>query len=177
MSHILIVGARGVGKSTLIRRVLDALDRPVFGFETKKEDTLADNSGCPIYIYKAGAPHEQSEENLVGYCKNQRPTTYRDAFDRFAPHLRQALPQNGVILLDELGFMEAASKAFCQAVFALLDGNVPVIAAVKDKDVPFLNEIRSHPNAKCFDITQENRDALFDGVLAFVREDKTWQER
>ena len=40
--HALIVGDRGVGKSTMIRRVLEALDRPVFGFETKKEQHLED---------------------------------------------------------------------------------------------------------------------------------------
>ena len=31
--HTLIVGERRVGKSTLIGRVLNALDRPVYGFE------------------------------------------------------------------------------------------------------------------------------------------------
>lgn len=35
--HILIVGPRQVGKSTLIDKVLKAAGRPVWGFETKKE--------------------------------------------------------------------------------------------------------------------------------------------
>ena len=49
--HALIVGDRGVGKSTLIRRVLQELNRQVFGFETKKEEALEDSlRGCPIYI-------------------------------------------------------------------------------------------------------------------------------
>ena len=52
--HTLIVGERRVGKSTLIGRVLNALDRPVYGFETKKEDSLADElRGSPVYIYDA----------------------------------------------------------------------------------------------------------------------------
>ena len=56
--HALIVGDRGVGKSTLIRRVLKELNRPLFGFETKKEEQLEDPlRGCPIYIYDAGKPH------------------------------------------------------------------------------------------------------------------------
>ena len=38
--HALIVGDRGVGKSTLIRRVLAELNRPLFGYETKKEEQL-----------------------------------------------------------------------------------------------------------------------------------------
>ena len=47
--HALIVGDRGVGKSTLIHRVLKNLNRTVFGFETKKEEQLEDPiRGCPI---------------------------------------------------------------------------------------------------------------------------------
>lgn len=43
--HTLIVGERHVGKSTLIGRVLNALDRPVYGFETKKRTPSQMNCG------------------------------------------------------------------------------------------------------------------------------------
>ena len=132
--HALIVGPRGVGKSTLIRRVLAELDRPVFGFETKKEDALADETlGSPVYIYDAGKERRQTAENLVGHCKNKCFGTMKEAFDRYAPKLRLPVPQNHVILLDELGFMESSSQDFCGAVLNLLDGDTPAIAAVKDK--------------------------------------------
>lgn len=168
--HALIVGPRGVGKSTLIRRVLSDLNKPVFGFETKKEDALADESlGSPVYIYAAGTEHRQTPENLVGHCKNKCFATMKEAFDRYAPKLRLPVPENHVILLDELGFMESSSEAFCGAVLALLDGDIPVIAAVKDKDFPFLNAVRTHPNCRCFHITPENRDELFPEVLAFLQ--------
>ena len=168
--HALIVGKRGVGKSTLIGRVLRALDRPVYGFETKKENSLADElRGSPIYIYEAWQARVQTAENLVGYCKNHRFDAAAEAFDRFAPKLRQPVPSGGIVLLDELGFMESQAKEFCAAVFDLLNGDVPVIAAVKDKNTPFLEAVRHHPKAKCFYITEENRDALFPQVLDFVR--------
>ncbi|MBE6984517.1 MAG: AAA family ATPase [Ruminococcaceae bacterium] len=161
--HILIVGARGVGKSTLIRRVLEELKRPVWGFETKKEPL----PNGPVYIYEAGKPHVQTDENLVGYCVDQHPTTLQAGFDRFAEKLRAPIPEKHIILLDELGFMESASKTFCSAVLALLDGDAPVIAAVKDKNTDFLQAVRSHKNAKCFHITRENRDELFLQVMDF----------
>lgn len=170
MMHTLIVGERGVGKSTLIGRVLRALNRPVCGFETKKEDSLADElRGSPIYIYDAWQARVRTAENLVGYCKNHHFDAATEAFDRFAPKLRKPAPRGGIVLLDELGFMESRAEAFCAAVLALLEGDAPVIAAVKDKDMPFLQAVRTHPNAKCFYITKENRDALFPEVLDFVR--------
>ena len=38
--HALIVGPRRVGKSTLIRKVIETLNYSVAGFETKKESTF-----------------------------------------------------------------------------------------------------------------------------------------
>ena len=169
--HALIVGDRGVGKSTLIRRVLNELNRPLFGFETKKEGLLEDPlRGCPIYIYDAGKPHVRSPENLIGYHKDTNFDAFTAAFDRYAPKLMECVPENAIVELDEIGFLEAKSEGFCRAVMHLLEGNVPVIAAVKNRDMPFLNQIRAHPQARCFHITPENRDALYEEVLAFMKQ-------
>ena len=168
--HALIVGPRGIGKSTLIRKVLRELDRPLFGFETKKETALEDPvKGDPIYIYDAGTEHRQTAENLVGHCKNKHAASMIEAFERYAPKLMQPVPRGSVVELDEIGFMEAKSPTFCNAILSLLDGDTPVIAAVKDKDVPFLEQVRTHSNAKCFYITAENRDMLYVEVLEFMK--------
>ena len=168
--HTLIVGERGVDKSTLIGRVLNALDRPVYGFETKKEDSLADElRGSPVYIYDAWQERVRTTGNLVGYCKNHRFDAAAEVFDRFAPKLRKPVPAGGIVLLDELGFMESQAEEFCSAVLDLLEGDIPIIAAVKNKHTPFLEAVQSHPKAKCFYITEENRDELFPQVLDFVR--------
>ena len=168
--HALIVGDRGVGKSTLIRRVLNELNCPVFGYETKKEERLEDPlRGCPIYIYDAGTPHVQTPDNLIGYHREQKADAITAFFDRYAPKLMEPVPENTVVELDEIGFLEAESDSFCRAVIQLLDGPRPIIAAVKNKAIPFLNAIRKHPNAHCFYITPENRDALYEEVLEFMK--------
>lgn len=194
--HTLIVGEQGVGKSTLIRRVLESLDVPICGYLTRKEDALADPElGSPIYIYEIGQPMLQTSDNLVGYCKAQRPVVYPEAFDRFADKLQKLAEKGlsaqdlnlqdscgqsankadgakvpGLILLDEIGVMETRSEAFCQAILQLLDGDTPILAAVKYKDRPFLEQVRKHPKAKCFPITEDNRDDLFGEVLSYIRE-------
>ena len=169
--HALIVGDRGVGKSTLIRRVLKELNRPVFGFETKKEEALEDPlRGCPIYIFDAGKPHCQTAENFIGYHRETDFGTFTAAFDRYAPKLLATVPEDAVVELDEIGFLEANSVAFCQAVLHLLDGDRPVIAAVKNREIPFLNRIRKHSNARCFAITPENRDTLYEEVLIYMKQ-------
>ena len=169
--HALIVGDRGVGKSTLIHRVLKELNRTVFGFETKKEEQLEDPiRGCPIYIYDAGKSHIRTPSNLIGYHKERNIPAITAAFDRYAPSLMGSVAENAVVELDEIGFLEANAESFCHAVFHLLDGSHPVIAAVKNRDHPFLNAVRKHPNARCFYINPENRDTLYEEVLAFMKQ-------
>lgn len=171
MQHALIIGARGVGKSTLIRRVIKELNCPVFGFETKREPDMADEEhGVPVYIRKIGEAWQYTEENLMGYCKSRRVQTHAGAFDRYAPKLAELVPEGSVICFDELGFMESQEAVFCQSVLSKLDGDIPVIAAVKNNDFPFLNEVRSHPKCRCFYITEENRNDLCSDVLKFMRE-------
>ena len=178
--HTLIVGGQGVGKSTLIRRVLEALDVPVCGYITRKEPHLRDPQlGDPIYIYEADQPQVQTDENVVGHCLDQRPVVYQEAFDRFAEKL-QALSKEDMatdesekaplLLMDEVGIMECHSPGFCQAVLDLLDGERPILAAVKYKDRPYLNQIRGHERCRCFEITEENREELFEEALQFVRQ-------
>lgn len=168
--HTLIVGARHVGKSTLIRRVIQKTGRPVYGFETVKEDALETEAlGSPIYIYPAGGAHEQSEDNLVGYCRDRHPTTMTETFDRWAERISEP-PAGCIVLLDEIGFMESASPRFCDAIMQLLDGDIPVIAAVKHNYTPFLESVKRHKNCRCFHITADNRDALTEEVSAFVLE-------
>lgn len=168
--HCLIVAPPGTGKSTLIRQVLEELNRPVFGYLTRKErDEWDEELGNPIYIYAVGKPQVRSEENRVGYCKDKRPTVYGEAFDRFAPQLAEPIPTDGVVVMDEIGFMECSSPAFCERILCLLDGDVPVIAAVKDKDTEFLNRIRSHPKAQCFYLTPQTREETREAVLAELK--------
>lgn len=168
--HILLCGEVGIGKSTLIQRLLAQSTRPLYGFITKKLGP--DEHGFhPIYIHPAGAGERVYEEkNLVGTCDRRIHNIRLDAFNTLGVSYLQAKP-DGVILMDELGFMESKAEAFTRTVFAALDGDVPVIAAVKARyDVPFLNEVRAHPRAQLVLITKENRDELFAELLPRILE-------
>lgn len=160
--NALIVGARGVGKSTLIRRVLESLGRPVSGFETEKE-------GDQVHIYDAGAEHVPTEENLVGRCGETRGFPVAEGFDRYAPRILAPVKAGSVMIMDELGYLESSSEFFCRAVLERLWGRDPVIAAVKDRETDFLRSVRAHPGCRCFFVTEENREELYREVVSFMK--------
>ena len=163
MRHILIVGRNGVGKSTLIRKLLDTIPAPVYGVITKKE--AADPDGfCPVYIHTYGSPAVFTDENRIGRCRQGRSIAYPEAFNRFAESMQ--FPSDGVIVFDELGFLESDASLFTGAVLRTLDEAPLVIAAVRDKQTPFLDTVRSHPRADVYRIDEQNRDALSKKLLA-----------
>ena len=170
--HVLICGEVGAGKSTLIRRLIAESGLPVYGFFTKKLDE--DRQGFhPIYLHPASQPAQTwawTEEYLVGWCNRKSRKIYPDVFNiRGVGYLQSARP-GGVIVMDELGFMETEAEPFMQAVFSALDSDIPVLAAVKARfDIPFLNAVRQHPNGQVYTITPDNRESLFQSLLPTVR--------
>lgn len=167
--HVLLIGRPNSGKSELIRHITKRLNKPLFGYETVKEDTLAvEGKGSPIYIYEIGKPPIQTADNLAGWCLDHHATTFPEAFTSFAPKLCRSVPDNHLIVLDEIGSMESKSPAFCDAILSVLDGDVPVIAAVRDKDTPLLRAVRSHPKCRCFWLSQEAPDGILSQIIQEV---------
>ena len=159
--HILICGERGVGKSTLIRRLLAESTLPVGGFVTRRLPQADGDGMFPIYLHAAALPPEErpyDPEHLVGTCDSRRSIRYPEAFDRLGPPL---LTSGGLLVMDELGFLENDAHRFQAAVLAALDGSTPVLAAVKPKDTDFLRRVRQHPHGEVFNITPESREALY----------------
>ena len=170
--HILICGERGVGKSTLIEKLLQASSRPRYGFITKMRPAGPDGFH-PIYIHPAGQPVAErayTEINCIGTCDSRTHRPNLDAFDVLGVRYIEEAKSDGIIVMDELGFFEAKAEAFTAAVLAALAGDVPVIAAVKSRtDVPFLNAVRAAPKAEVFYITPDNREELFEKLLPRMR--------
>ena len=175
MMHILLTGPRDVGKSTIISQIITNLHLPVWGFYTRKDtDTFEEGLGNPVYMYPADDLFHKSVENLVGYCNEQRAYAFPESFDRFAQTHLQKSPLRHLIVMDEIGSMESKATIFCDTILRILSGPIPVLAAVKDKDTEFLQQVRNHPNCQCFYITKENRDDLLQEVLTLIK--SNWSE-
>ena len=169
--HLLICGERGAGKSTLIRRLLALSTRPLGGFVTLRLKTADENGFYPIYLYDAALPEGErcnTKENLAAACDSRSSVRHSEVFDTLGTRCIRSAPENGLILMDELGFLESGAHVFQRAVLDALDGEQPVLAAVKPKDTDFLRAVRGHENAELVFIDETNRDALYDALAGRI---------
>lgn len=173
--HVLLYGERGVGKSTMIEKLLQICTVPVYGFVTKATPRRADGYHS-IYIYPAGSQKRfMSAENHVGDCNGRQRTVNGQVFDSLGVSYLLQANADGILVMDELGFMEKDSAAFCQAVLNCLEQDIPVLAAVKNRqDIDFLKQVCQHPKAQLYRITQENREAVYRELVPVMQK---WNQR
>lgn len=181
--YAVIVGEQGVGKSSLVNRVAKELSLPVWGFFTKKGAAFSkEMGGFPVYLHQVReAPKDgvqegefkervnEGEKHLVAYCNNRLLQVNKEVFDNFAIKLKEPVPEGHLVMMDELGIMEKKSLDFCNAVLEVLQQPRLGVIVVKHKDSPFLNQVRSHKNCRCFRLTQENREEVFCQIMDFVK--------
>ena len=169
--HIVLQGERGAGKSTLIRKLANSMQCTVGGYLTRavlnpekgyKEIYMVPAS----FLYDPGDPDTAASVHgkLCGIAMNGVKEAYPDVFDTYGTQLIRAASEKQLIVMDEIGFMEEKAERFQKAVLSAFGGTVPVIAAIKAKDIstPFLEAVRSHENVQLIELDETNRDELYE---------------
>ncbi|MDO4492299.1 MAG: NUDIX domain-containing protein [Clostridia bacterium] len=170
--HILICAERHTGKTTLLKRLLAETDLPRYGYFTKS--TPPDAAGYhDIHLYPADLAESdrvQTEQNRIGRCDTVHHLVAEEVFNTTGATLVEAARPGGIIVMDELGFMERNAETFKSAVRNAFSGDIPVLGTIKSRyDIPFLNELRAMPRVAVYDLTEENRDALYEQLRPVVR--------
>ena len=122
MKHLVIVGRPGVGKTTLMKRLTQALrGRPIDGFLTEEFREKEQRMGfwlSPLDGRQILLAHRRLEEGV-------RVGPYRvnvSVLEQVAvPVIRRAIRHAFVLFLDELGKMELCSQMFEAAVQEAFD--------------------------------------------------------
>ena len=151
--HLFLTGEKGVGKTTLLRKLLQDREE-VGGFLTVRK---MENHGRVVYMLR---PHQTvyGEDDLLFTCGGPVDS---QRFDELGCRCLRESEGSSVILMDELGPKERDAFAFQAAVLKALDNDTPVYGVVQEgAESTFLQQVRQHPEVQLIKVTKENRDNL-----------------
>jgi nucleoside-triphosphatase len=157
---VLLTSRPGSGKTTLIKRVVNNLPQRAGGFYTEEIRDGGIRAGFKIVTLSG-------EEVVFAHVDLKTPERLGkygldlSALERIGVGaVRQALQARRLVIIDEIGPMEIRSVVFREAVNEALDSELPVLATIFARSLPFTEAIKSRPDVTLIEVRPNNRERL-----------------
>jgi nucleoside-triphosphatase len=167
---LLLVGRPGIGKTTVVRAVVEALGEQAGGFYTEEIRGPGGRKGFRL-VTLDGQETVMAHVNLRG---RGRPRVSRYGVDVGAIErvgvtaLRRAMREGRILVVDEIGKMELFCGAFKDAVLRAVNGPCTVVATAMARPNPWVDALKAMPNVTLWEVTAGNRDDLAERVVQWV---------
>ena len=166
--NVLLTGTPGVGKTTLIRKLVEALGRPARGFVTDEIREGGRRRGFKI-VTLDGREGILAHDTIKGRNRVSRYGVSTADLEAIGiPAITPSGPDE-VIVMDEIGKMECASQAFKDAAWAALEAPNVVLGTVAAKGVGFISRVKRRSDVRLVEVTKRNRDHLVEEILKELR--------
>jgi nucleoside-triphosphatase len=167
-NHVLLLtGVPGVGKTTVIRRVAEHVNKKqVLGFYTEEIRQDGHRQGFRLVSFNG----RDKVIAHVTFPKHSQVGKYGvdvDAIDEMSTALLVPSGKSTLYLIDEIGKMECHSRCFVNAVRKLLHGGHIIIATVGLKGSGFIAEVKQQTSL-LWEVKHDNRDAMPHKVLDWL---------
>ncbi len=165
--RLLLTGPPQCGKTTVVRRVVEAFPGRAAGFYTREARRGGRRVGFEI-VTLDGRVAWLSHVDFPGPHRVGKYGVDLEALHQVA--LPALVPSPGIelIVVDEVGKMECLSARFVAAMEALWPSPVPLLVTVAEKGGGFIARLKTFPGARLLTVTVANRNALPDRILALL---------
>ncbi len=166
--NVIISGIRGIGKTTLIKRIVRDLPMLVIrGFH--KEEIIEDDiiRGFRILSF-------QHDEQILAHIYIEGPDHVGkygvniNGFEKFVLPQFENLNQIDLVIIDEISQMECISKKFCRLFEELLEAEIPLIATYSHYSAFKLTDLKKQKNTTFLQMTKANRNDIWKEVLLAI---------
>ena len=167
--RLLLTGSPGVGKTTVIRAVMERLDEVTCaGFYTEEKRHAGQRIGFRINTLSG------AEGNLASVGRKE-PTVGRysihvEEFEALIlPNLDPAITPADLYVIDEIGKMELFSFKFRTSLIALLAQPTNLLATIAKEGKGFVEQIKSRNDIELIEVTRQNRDRLPEEIARRIK--------
>jgi nucleoside-triphosphatase len=157
--NILLTGPPRCGKSTLIEKVVNRIDRPLTGFYTREIREKGTRTGFSIVTL-------DGRDGILAHVKLKSPVRvgkYRvnlHDLDQIAvPSMMPSNPDE-VVVIDEIGKMECCSELFRETLVRTLDAPQRVIGTIALRGGAFIRSIKSREDVQISLVSKDNSSEL-----------------
>lgn len=164
--HVFVTGEKGVGKSTLLRRLLAERGLACAGFETRLLMRDGQRRGFTLHGFVEMPPWENDCIVSVRMAERKSvpvlPVFNENGVKMLQKSLEAPAP---CVLMDELGKLEREADAFCAQVLRVLDSPKRVLGVLQQCEAPLLSAIRARTDVTVLTVTADNRDELLQALI------------
>ena len=170
VKHLLLTGKPGVGKTTLIEKLIDVLREryphiQITGFITKEVRSQGNRIGFNIHTID-GQRGVLARVELGKPNQKYRVGKYTVELEDLETIGISALRKDAdIIVLDEIGKMELFSQVFKDTVEIIFNGKVKIIGSIAWHDTPFIKKIKERSNVEIQVVTKQNRNQILNILL------------
>lgn len=165
-NNLLLTGLPGTGKTTLIHKVASRFEpRFLTGFYTLEIRTANGRQGFAIRTVDGNEAVLAHRDFKIGPAVGRYRVDLAAIEKVIVPSIQTKGRETRLIIIDEIGKMECLSAAFCQAVWAALDGPVDLLATIARFGAGFIQQVKQRKDVLILEVTRSNRDRLPGDIL------------
>jgi nucleoside-triphosphatase len=159
--NYLLTGHPGVGKTTIINRLIEKLKFPAGGFFT--EEIREDNRRTGFAIVTlSGFKGVLAHRNFRSRYKVGKYGVGVHTLNRMGvKEIQMCLMEKKIIVIDEIGKMELLSPQFQEVVEKALDADNTVLGTITLARHPFVHKVKARNDVKIYEVTKQNQDEVF----------------
>jgi nucleoside-triphosphatase len=157
---VLLTGRPGCGKTTLVKRVVKNLSQRAAGFYTEE----IRDGGIRVGFRLVTLAGDEGVLAHIDFKTSERVGKYGldlSALEAVGVNaIHEAMQAKRLIVIDEIGPMEIRSVGFRAAVNDALESELPVLATIFSRSLPFTDAIKSRPDVVLIEVSLNNREQL-----------------
>lgn len=165
---IFITGDKGVGKSHLIKTLVKEFHLSICGFQTLP--IYKDEKRVGFYFHSLVETYKNDQMFAISQAKDC--LVIKNVFDTLGVEClnKSKLEKHKVLILDEIGRLEANELAFIKALQDCIEEHPFIIGVLKKCDRNYIQEIKNRKDVTLYHLNKENYDKIYMQIKEILKE-------